>query len=65
MVENPDPGFTTNEVAEEFGKTRQWAAHRLGIMEEDGLIDSKKGGHRTKWYWPSSAGKELLRDERR
>jgi len=64
MVEHPDPGFSATEMAEEFDKTRQWADHRLTKMHEDGLLNIKKGGQRSKWFWPSAAGKQLLRDER-
>lgn len=64
MVEHPDPGFTTNEVADEFEKTRQWADYRLSDMEEEGLVNQKTPGQRSKWFWPSDAGKQLLRDRR-
>lgn len=64
MVEDPDPGFTTNEVAEEFGKTRQWADHRLNKMVDNGLLEIKKSGRRSKWYWPSAKGKTKLREAR-
>jgi predicted HTH transcriptional regulator len=64
MVEHPDPGFTAVEVAEEFDKSRQWADNRLKVMVDDGLLHSKNPGGRARWYWPSSAGKELLRESR-
>jgi len=64
MVEHPDPGFTANEVAAEFDKTRQWADHRLKKMADADLVEVKKGGHRSKWYWVSAEGKQLLRDNR-
>lgn len=64
MAQHPDPGFTAGEVAEEYDKTRQWADHRLGKMEEDGLLRSKNPGGRSKFYWPTRAGKERLQEER-
>jgi hypothetical protein len=42
MVEHPDPGFTANEVATEFDKTRQWADHRLKKMADADLVEAKK-----------------------
>jgi hypothetical protein len=62
MVAHPDPGFSATEVAEEFDKTRQWADSRLGAMYDDGLLRRKKGGQRSKWFWPSQEGKQTLRE---
>lgn len=64
MIEHPDPGFSTKEVASEFGKTRQWADHRLSKMVDEGLLEVKKSGQRSKWFWPSPKGKQLLWESR-
>lgn len=64
MVEHPDPGFSATEVGEEFGKTRQWADNRLDVMHENDLLHRKKGGQRSKWFWPSDQGKRTLQEAR-
>jgi predicted transcriptional regulator len=64
MVEHPDPGFSATEVGEEFDKTRQWADSRLDMMCENGLLRKKKGGQRSKWFWPCEKGKRTLREAR-
>lgn len=65
FVESPDPGFTANEVADEFDKTRQWADNRLKtVEEEEGYISSKNPGGGAKFYWITTAGKAYLADTR-
>jgi len=62
MVQSPDPAFTAREVADEFERTRQWADNQLKSLEDDGLLKSKNPGGRNKFYWPSDAGKDHLRE---
>lgn len=64
FVESPDPGFTAQEVADEFDKTRQWADNRLDDLVDEGLLDSKNPGGRSKWFWITPAGREYLRETR-
>jgi len=63
MDEHPDPGFTAREIAENFDKTRQWADKQLRDMENDNLITSKNPGGRSKWYWVTTGGKKLLKQQ--
>lgn len=64
MVQSPDPAFTTTEIADEFDKTRQWADIRLEQMENDGLLESKNPGGRSKFYWITEDGQEHLHQTR-
>jgi len=64
MVQSPDPAFGANEIADEFGNTRQWADRRLRKMEDSGLLNSKNHGGSAKFYWPSESGKEYLHKTR-
>jgi len=61
MVSHPDPGFTANELGDEFGKTRQWADKQLKKLEANGLVTSKNPGGRSKWYWPTTKGRQLVK----
>jgi predicted transcriptional regulator len=50
MADHPDPFIRTDELAEEFGFTRQWAHSRLQDLVEDGPV-KKKSGARSAIYW--------------
>lgn len=56
-----DPGFTAREVADQFDKTRQWADNRLDDLVSAGYLDSKNPGGRSKWFWITPSGLQLLR----
>jgi DNA-binding MarR family transcriptional regulator len=64
FVESPDPGFTARELGEEFEKTRQWADQRLKQLKDEGLLESKNPGGRSRFYWITTAGEQYLADTR-
>jgi len=64
MVQSPDPAFTANEIAGEFGKSRQWADNRMKSLEKDEYVQSKNPGGRSRFYWITEKGKEYLRETR-
>jgi len=56
FVETPDPVLYTNEVADAFDKSDEWARVRLNELIEEGYLNAKKPGHKSRVYWISEDG---------
>lgn len=59
-----DPVLFASEIADAFGKSRQWAHGRLMDLVEDGHLNTKKAGRRSRIYWLSESGKAHLAELR-
>lgn len=57
-----DPVSTAPELAERLDMTRQGANYRLGQLEEDGYVKSKKVGAHAIVYWLTEKGKGVVED---
>lgn len=55
-----DPVVTAPELAERLDITRQGANYRLGQLEEDGYVKSKKVGAHAIVYWLTEKGREVV-----
>lgn len=62
FVESPDPVLFISEVADSFDKTDEWARGILNDLVEEGLIDTKKPGHRSRVYWITQEGRRYYAD---
>ncbi|GAA0217430.1 MULTISPECIES: hypothetical protein [Halobaculum] len=58
FIETPDPVLFVSEVSEYFDKSDEWARGRMNELVEDGYLDSKKPGRRTRVYWITREGRE-------
>lgn len=58
-----DPVLFAQEVADNFDKSRTWAYGKLDDLVDDGLLDTKKKGTRTRIYWITEAGEKYLISE--
>jgi predicted transcriptional regulator len=59
----PDPIVTAKELSYNLPITAQAINKRLGRLERDGFIDSRKVGSAAKVYWLTEKGREKLSDE--
>lgn len=55
-----DPVVTAPELADRLDITRQGANYRLGQLEEDGYVKSKKVGAHAIVYWLTEKGREVV-----
>ena len=54
ILQHDDPFVRSDEIAEEFGHTRQWAHERLQQLHDEGDL-KKKGGNRSVIWWVPKA----------
>jgi len=61
IVADPKPILGTNEIAERFAMTQQGMRYHLEAMADKELLYSDKVG-KTRVYWPTQQGLQLLDD---
>ncbi len=56
FVESPDPVLFAQEVADAFDKSDEWARVRLRELIDEGYVNAKKPGHKSRVYWITENG---------
>jgi len=59
---HPDPVVTTTEIANQLDVTQQAVYSSFSDLEEKGLLESKKAGSRSKVWWLTIQGRQVLSD---
>jgi predicted transcriptional regulator len=59
---HPDPVVTTTEIANELDVTQQAVHSKFSSFEEQGLMQAKKTGSRSKVWWLTTEGRQVYSD---
>jgi len=62
FVESPDPVLFAQEVADAFSKSDEWARVRLKELINEGYVNAKKPGHKSRVYWITERGHRYYAD---
>lgn len=62
FVQSPDPVLYAQEIADLFDKSDEWARNRLEELIDEGYLNAKKPGHKSRVYWITEDGHRRYAD---
>ena len=59
VANHPDPVVTTTEIADRLDVTQQAVYNSFSDLEQEGMLESKKVGSRSKVWWLTIQGRQV------